>query len=208
VGNLLILLKRILKPNIKVLVLFIIFSFICIGGVIQTYAFIDDVPGIEKPPLYDQPSALELWFPWILLAAPLHILGAVLGLWWLIDLFPEFTSGFKIPIASIVFSYILSCWAVYSWDKWVRDSKRKVYAVITVATVISLMMSPLPILFLPNITLFKILRFISGFIFVLLITGTYIISLIGLAYSFETILIRTRRHENTWGTYTSREIPK
>jgi len=114
VGNLLILLKRVLKPNIKVVVLFTVFSFICIGGVIQTYAFVDDVSDIEKPPLYDQLSALKLWFPWILLATPLDLLGVVLGLWWLIDLFPEFASGFKIPIASIVFSYILSCWAVYS----------------------------------------------------------------------------------------------
>ena len=202
--NLLILLKEILKPNIKALALFLVFSFICIGGVIQTYAFIDDIPDVKKPPLYDQLSALEPWFPWILLVAPLHILGAVLKLWWLIDLFPEFSSGFKIPLVSIAFSYILSCWTVYSWDKWVKNSKRKVYAVLTVATVISLMMSPLPILFLPNITLFKILRFISGFIFILLIIGTYITSLIGLAYSFKTILIRTKKHENIWGTYTTK----
>ena len=206
--NLLILLKEILKPNIKALALFIVFSFICIGGVIQTYAFIDDIPGIEKPPLYDQLSALELWFPWILLVAPLHILGAVLRLWWIINLFPELSSGFKIPLASIAFSYILSCWTVYSWDKWVKNSKRKMYAVLTIATVISLMMSPLPILFLPNITLVKLLRFISGFIFILLITGTYITSLIGLAYSFKTILIKTRKHENIWSTYTGKEMSK
>ncbi len=39
----------ILKPNLFSIALFLFFTFVCIGGVIQSYAFLDIVP---KPPLY------------------------------------------------------------------------------------------------------------------------------------------------------------
>ena len=69
------------------------------------------------------------------------------------------------------------------------------------------MMSPLLILFLPNITLFKILRFISGFIFILLIIGTYTISLIGLAYSFKTILLELEDMKTYGALILARKCP-
>jgi len=84
-----------LKPNLRKLALFSILAFICIGGVIQTYAFIDDVPGILKPPLYDILHPLELWFPWIILALPTHLSGRIFNVWWLIRYFPEISPGFR-----------------------------------------------------------------------------------------------------------------
>lgn len=39
-----------LKPKVGVLVIFALLAFICVGGAIQSYAFIDDVPEVPKPP--------------------------------------------------------------------------------------------------------------------------------------------------------------
>jgi len=58
--------------------LFLLFAFISVAGAIQAYAFIDDMPGVEKPPLYDQLRLFDFWFPWVLLIAPLGLLAAVL----------------------------------------------------------------------------------------------------------------------------------
>jgi len=182
--------KSVLKPSARSLALFMVFVFICIGGVIQTYAFIDDIPGVEKPPLYDQLSVLELWFPWILLAAPVHLLGDILDLWWLLELFPSL--GFRVPLASIAYSYILSCWTIYSWNKWVKYSRMKKYLVF-VAITVSLMMSPLPVLFSPPVTLADISRFISGFVSILLVTITYIVSLIGLVRVLKIIIMEFKK---------------
>jgi len=68
---------NVLKPSPNSLTLFAALTFICIGGVIQTYAFIDNVSGIPKPPLYDELSYFNLWFPWVLFVFPLHVIGGI-----------------------------------------------------------------------------------------------------------------------------------
>ncbi len=136
--------SRLLRPDARVLALFVVFVFICIGGVIQTYAFVDEVPGVVKPPLYDQLQVLELWYPWILLSAPVHFLGGALRLWWLLNVFPELSPGFKIPLASIAFSYALSWWTFYSWDEWFKQRVRKVIA-LSLSLIASLMLYPAPL---------------------------------------------------------------
>jgi len=173
---------KVFKPNYVKLALFALFTFICIGGVIQSYAFIDDVPGIEKPPLYDQLSILELWFPWILLSTPVHLLGYLLGLWWIIKFFPEISPGFSIPLASIAYSYVLSSWAIHSWRKYVKTLARLKRIVIIISLIITLILHPLPLILIltPNITLDYIIHSTSGFIFIFIIVLTYIIALVGL----------------------------
>ncbi len=86
---------KIFKPDLHVLSLFAILALNCVGGVIQSYMFVDDVPGVPKPPLYDQLSFLELWFPWIVLTLPLHILAYRLGVSWLAKLFPQLAPGYS-----------------------------------------------------------------------------------------------------------------
>jgi len=108
-----------LKPTPRSLALFAVLAFICVGGAIQSYAFIDDVSGVTKPPFYDLLKPLELWVPWIFFAAPVHLLGSLLGLRWLLRCFPSL-GGVSAPVASLAYAYVISCWAVHSWDRWAR----------------------------------------------------------------------------------------
>jgi len=61
----------------------------CFFGSIQTYAFIDDIPEVPKPPLYDEVRCVEFWFPWVALSLPIHLIGWVLGLWGLARYLPS-----------------------------------------------------------------------------------------------------------------------
>ena len=178
--------KFLLRLDFMALALFGVFVFICIGGVIETYAFIDGVPGVVKPPLYDQLSSLELLLPWVILAAPVHVLGRALNLWWLLKLFPELSPGFKVPLVSIAYSYILAQWTTYSWSRWVRGSRKKVYAVILASLAISAIMeSPLT---LTSIPVREVIRAITGFVFTLLVIHSYLTSITGIYYSIKELL--------------------
>jgi len=61
---------QVLKPNLHNIPLFILLAFISVGGVIQTYAFIDDADILPKPPLYDILKPLDLWFSMAILDSP------------------------------------------------------------------------------------------------------------------------------------------
>ena len=166
-----------LKPDVRRLILFGILSFICIGGVIQTYAFIDDVSGIPKPPFYDLLRPLDLWVPWLILAFPVHFLGQMLNVWLLIEYFPEISPGFKLSLLSIAYSYVLSCWTFYSWDEWLSKSPYK-KLLILIGIIPAIFHCPVFFLWPQNLDYLS--TAISGFSFSSLILIVYVISIYGL----------------------------
>ena len=168
-----------LKPDMRELVLFSVLAFICVGGVIQTYAFLDDVPGIPKPSLYDVLRPLELWFPWIILTLPTHFLGRLLNVWWLLRYFPEISPGFSFPLVSVIYAYILSCWTFHVWDKWLSKSPRRKLFIIAGIILAAIFNPPITLLWAP-FSLDYLLIVISGFIFLFLIFTVYAISIYGL----------------------------
>jgi len=173
-----------LKPSVRKLILFGILSFICIGGVIQTYAFINEGTGIPKPPLYDVLRPLELWTPWIIFALPVHFVGKLLDIEWLIEYFPDIGATFRLPTASLIYAYIVSCWTIHVWDKWLTRKSRKIAVLIGITPVIFLY---LPIvLFQPSIFLGHLTKIISGFSFLFLVLITYIVSIYGLYRLMKT----------------------
>lgn len=95
------------------------------GGVIQSYAFVDDVQGVCKPFLYNFLKPLCLWVPWVFFAVPVHGLGYLLGLKWILGFFPSL-EAIKLPVASLIYSYLVSCWIFYTLDKWLRAASLKV----------------------------------------------------------------------------------
>jgi len=117
---------RFLRPESRKLLLFGVFSFICVAGVVQTYAFIDDVPGIEKPPLYDQLRGFDFWLPWNIFTAPFHIpLAVICGVFdFCAPLFSHFPrlGAVRFPVSSIVYSYIAASWLVHSWNRWISEA--------------------------------------------------------------------------------------
>lgn len=71
-------LMDVLRPTPGKLIFFPVFAFLWVAGVTQTYAFIDDIPGVEKPPLYDVLRPFGFWFPWLIFSAPLYIVSGAL----------------------------------------------------------------------------------------------------------------------------------
>jgi len=183
-------LLAIFKPNVKVLSLFALLAFICVGGVIQTYAFIDDVSEVPKPPLYDVLKPIDLWFPWMLFSTPIHMLGNVFNLWWMLEYFPEFVAGFKLPPASIVYAYIVSCCTVYCWKKWFKHSRHK-GRLIVLSIIIAAIINP-PFAFINMPLTLNLLTFtISGFTLTAIVILVYTILFHGLCKG-TSLLIETR----------------
>ncbi len=65
-------------PDPSSIVLTLILAFILVGGQIQAYAFVDDVPGTEPPPLYDLLKPLSIWPAMVILALPWSMIGTIL----------------------------------------------------------------------------------------------------------------------------------
>ncbi|MDJ0270058.1 MAG: hypothetical protein NXY59_05885 [Aigarchaeota archaeon] len=164
---------EVIVPSRKTVLIFLGLSFLSIAGAVQSYAFGDDVPCVEKPPLYDALRPYGFWFPWIIFTAPLHVAAALIcgsG-----DLCIQLLSSFpsmgavKFPLASVLYSSAAACWVVYSWRRWCVAAPRD--------TRILLLLVPLaPALFLgrpsiPTIIVFP-LFVVSTF---LLLYGVFIV---------------------------------
>ena len=175
-----------LKPTPKSLALFAVLAFICVGGAIQSYAFIDDIPEVPKPPLYDLLKPLELWVPWIFLAAPVHLLGSLLDLWWLLDYFPRL-GGVSAPVASVAYAYVISCWAAYSWDRWARHGRYGRLVPLVGVALASIFHFPL-VLLLTIDPLGYAAFAISGFAFLAAVFAVYAVSIYGLYRAGRSLL--------------------
>lgn len=140
------------KPSPLKILLFLCFAFLWVAGVTQTYAFLDDVSGIEKPPLYDLLKPFGFWFPWVLFSAPLYAASALICLPYdicsiIISVFPGM-GGLKFPVAGMGYSYLASSWMVYSWRKWFTTPlSRRLALLIPIAPTL-LLASPMSALML------------------------------------------------------------
>ncbi len=86
----------------------------------ESYAFVDGEDlGIPPPPLYEELRGTGFWVPWVLLSAPVWVLGAAVcsplgdlcGA--LSPLLPSL-GPVRFPLASVLYSYALAAWAVHS----------------------------------------------------------------------------------------------
>lgn len=179
------LLVKVLRPDWRKLLLFLGLAFICVGGAVQTYAFIDDV-GIPEPPLYDLLRPYDLWTPWILFTLPLHLLSApfcaLRDCRQVLSLFPDM-GAVKFPLVSVIYSYLMASWTVYCLDRWFRWRGRlrilPLIPIILTATV-----------YLPSIFYHPSLRLLSSFLPVLGIMELYVVSVHGLYRELREVLHR------------------
>ncbi|RLG59843.1 hypothetical protein DRN87_04985 [Candidatus Geothermarchaeota archaeon] len=171
---------QVLKPNLHNIPLFILLAFISVGGVIQTYAFIDDADILPKPPLYDILKPFNLWFPWLYLTAPIQISSLILNLRWISGIFPELSPGFKLPLGSILYSYVTSAWSIYIYRRYISTNKRILKIFIIISIGFGCIFSP--VISLPFITIDReLITFtLSGFLLITLITLIYLFSIYGL----------------------------
>ena len=178
----------VLKPRVRTLMLFSILTFICIGGAIETQVFIDNV---EKSPILNYIGNLDLLWPWILLSFPIHVLASILKLWWLLNYFPEIVPYVKLPIASIIYAYIVSCWVYYVWHRFICGKSNLKRIVITLSftlpitqyipSITSLIINLISrINVLSRLNLKFIIFVVSGYIFTAIVVFVYIVSIVGL----------------------------
>ncbi|MBC7262323.1 MAG: hypothetical protein H5T63_09940, partial [Chloroflexi bacterium] len=104
---------ELLKLNTrKALCTILLLAFVT-AGYIQAYAFVDDVPGMVQPPLYDLLRPFDFWAPAMLLIMPMALLS--LPLQWLG--FSPLSSPMLWPLQAI-YIYSLSCLLVFGHDRW------------------------------------------------------------------------------------------
>lgn len=169
----------VLRPSPVKLLLFLCFAFLWVAGVIQSYAFIDDVPGVEKPPLYDLLRPFDFWFPWVIFSAPLHLFSSFLCSLrdfcsTLFSTFPGMGAA-RFPVIGVIYSYLASSWMVYSWSRWLTTpfSRR---LTLTIPILPTLLLTGFPTIIPPSAAAF----ILSSIPLIYLISTFYTISFYGL----------------------------
>lgn len=112
----------------RIVASFLMFTLI-MAGRIQAYAFVDDVPGVEKPPLYDMLSPFDFWSPSMFLLLPIILAGSVAA-----RVIPELSSlatGKTAFLALAAYIYMLSSLLFYSHDRWGRNRiPKKIFPIL------------------------------------------------------------------------------
>jgi len=113
-------LVALLKPNRrKVLGTMLMLAFLA-AAYIQSYTFVDDVPGVSKPLLYDLLRPFSFWASAMLLIMPLALLSAPLR--WL-GLSPWASP--LIWLLQAAYVYLLACPLVFAHDHWGKKMERR-----------------------------------------------------------------------------------
>jgi hypothetical protein len=102
-----------------------------VAAYIQAFAFVDDVPGATKPPLYDALLPFGFWVPGMMLILPLVVVSAPLG--WLG--FSLLSSPLIWPL-QILYLYLLSCLLVFGHDHWAQDMAARWRRLIVVLPIV------------------------------------------------------------------------
>jgi len=187
------ILTEILKPTWTKIGFFIIFAFIWIGGVTQTYTFVKDVPGIEKPPLYDLLKPYDFWSPWVFFSAPLYLLVRFLCSIYdfcspIFAMFPAM-GGVKFPVAGIIYSYMASAWMAFSWEKWFRSRRMKIAALLGCFIPLLIIHSMLFLMSVDSTRTYRMIAFLaSSLILNYLVLVFYVVSIYGLYRALRSIL--------------------
>ena len=105
------------SPSPSSITLTLILAFILIGGQIQAYAFVDDVPGIEPPPLYDLLRPLSIWPAMAILVLPWSLMGSILCLTGVCGV------GGLSTIFLLVVTYLEASWFVRVWRGLTRTGR-------------------------------------------------------------------------------------
>jgi hypothetical protein len=108
--------RQLLKPDWRRLVATILMVALLVAAYIQAFAFVDDVPGATKPPLYDTLLPFDFWVPGMILLLPLALVSAPLQALGLSPL----SSPLIWPL-QIGYVYLLSCLLVFGHNHWARQ---------------------------------------------------------------------------------------
>ena len=108
--------RQILKPDRRRLLATVIMLALLVAAYIQAFAFVDDVPGATKPPLYDTLLPFDFWVPGMILILPLALAGTLLGSFGVYPL----SSPLIWPL-QVAYLYLLSSLLVFGHDHWAMD---------------------------------------------------------------------------------------
>ena len=127
-------------------------------------------------------ETVQFLVPVVLFSAPLHVSAALICS--VMDVCGSIFStspsmgAVKIPVSSIVYSFIVASWLVYSWDRWLSGSRRRARLLILLtplALTAAQIGHQLPMLAQPGLTSFMI----SGILLTYAVVTFYLISVYG-----------------------------
>lgn len=113
------------KPDWKKLLLFAVFILLMAGGGMQAWCFTKAGP---KPFMYDLLSAFPLWYVWIMLSAPQHIISSLLG-----RLGVSHGPSWLFQLASLLYFYIFACLLVVSFRNYAARFGKWLWVAIVLA---------------------------------------------------------------------------
>ncbi len=132
-------LLKLLLPDSRRIMASILMLTLIAAGRIQAYAFVDDVPGVEKPPFYDVLKPFDFWSPSMFLLLPLIALGSMAAI-----VTPGVSALATGGIGHLILAsyvYLFSSLLFYSHDMWGAGRiPRK--AVLVLYTVFCILLMP------------------------------------------------------------------
>lgn len=185
----------ILKPTWLKIGFFTLFTFILLGGIIQSYAFIDDIPGVEKPPFYDLLRPISIWPSYVFFSLPLYVLAELICSAYdfcsmVFQVFPSM-GGVKFPVIGLIYTYVVSAWMGYSWSRWIIS--RRVKLIILLGCFSTLLVTHLPLFLTLLHTLENMSHVISTLILDYFVLLFYIVAVYGIVKESINVLGSKRR---------------
>lgn len=104
--------QQFLKPEWRKILIFAVLAALMVGADIQAYAFVDDVPGVPKPPLYDLLRPFDLWAPAMLLIAPLALLTMPLNRMGICPMCRPYSF-----LLTVLYLYLLSSFLIFAYGR-------------------------------------------------------------------------------------------
>jgi len=187
-------LEVILKPNLLKIGFFMLFAFIWLGGVIQSYAFMDDVSGIEKPPLYDLLRSISIYPSYVFFSLPIYVPAMVLCSVYdfcsvIFQMLPSI-GGVKFPLIGLIYCYVVSAWISYSWGRWIISRRAKLITLLGCFS--TLLVTHFPLLLTPLRTLEEMIYIVSNLILDYFVFFSYIVAGYGI-FKGLSIILRSRQ---------------
>ena len=113
-------LKRMLKLEKKVVILFLILLLIAFAGYTQSWVFGGKESGVAKPFLFEMLKPFPFWSLWMILLLPLTMIQEFLTLINIkIDLMSQ-SSGWLLIIINVLYFYFLSRLMILLYDHFLR----------------------------------------------------------------------------------------
>lgn len=131
--------RELLKPDRRRVLAMLLMLALLAATYIQSYAFVDDVPGTTAPPLYEALRPFDFWVAGMLLIMPLALITMPLQRLGM----PVMSSPLVWPL-QMGYLYLVACLLVFGHDRWAQSLHRRWRVLIVAVPVVLVVVLWLP----------------------------------------------------------------